>query len=49
MDFERHIYDRIGELRPDLPRVWVADAGHAVHADQPALVNTTIRDFLLAA
>lgn len=43
----RHVLsERIGPIRPDLPRLLIEGAGHNVHVDQPEQVNAAIRDFL---
>lgn len=40
------IFARLGELRPDLPRLAIEDAGHAMHRSRPQPVNAALLAFL---
>ncbi|MCW5644352.1 MAG: alpha/beta hydrolase [Rhodoferax sp.] len=41
--------DAMTTLNPRLSGIVIADAGHYIHDDQPALVHDAVRDFLLPA
>lgn len=45
-EWERHIRDRLTDLRPDWPCRVIEDAGHVMHLQRPEQVNAAILDFL---
>jgi pimeloyl-ACP methyl ester carboxylesterase len=44
--FMRRLTDRVEELLPDVRRVEIRGASHAMHEEQPAAVNRAIAEFL---